>query len=138
VERLEREEELFRRSDVLSVHLPLNKDTAGIISFDKLQWMKPTAIFLNLARGGLVEETGLIRALREGVIGGAGLDVLADEYPSMDNPLFQMDNVVVSPHIAYYSEGSDTDLRNYSIDQVIEALEKGEPEFFLNRKELGR
>ena len=138
VERVEREEELFRRADVLSVHLPLNRDTAGIISYDKLRWMKPTAIFLNLARGGLVEEAGLIRALREGVIGGAGLDVLADEYPSMDNPLFQMDNVVVSPHIAYYSEGSDTDLRNYAVDQVLGALEKGEPEFFLNRKELGR
>ena len=138
VERIAEEDELFRRADVLSVHLPLNKSTAKIINAEKLALMKPTAIFLNLARGGLVDEEALIKALQEGKLGGAGLDVLADEFPSMDNPLFQMDNVIVSPHIAYYSEGSDVDLRNYAINQVIGALENGAPEFFLNKKELGR
>ncbi len=138
VERIEEENELFRRADVLSVHLPLNKSTAKIINGEKMALMKPTAIFLNLARGGLVDEEALIKALQDGKLGGAGLDVLADEFPSMDNPLFQMDNVIVSPHIAYYSEGSDVDLRNYAINQVIGALEDGAPEFFLNKKELGR
>lgn len=138
VERIAEEDELFRRADVLSVHLPLNKSTAKIINAEKLAMMKPTAIFLNLARGGLVDEEALIKALQDGKLGGAGLDVLADEFPSMDNPLFQMDNVIVSPHIAYYSEGSDVDLRNYAINQVIGALENGAPEFFLNKKELGR
>lgn len=138
VKRIEKEEELFRVSDVLSVHLPLNASTAGIISYDKMRLMKPTAIFLNTARGGLVDEPGLIRALQEGAIGGAGLDVLADEFPDMANPLFQMDNVIVTPHIAYYSEGSDVDLRNYACDQVVGALEDGAPQFFLNKKELGR
>ena len=138
VERITEEDELFRRADVLSVHLPLNKSTAKIINADKLALMKPTALFLNLARGGLVDEEALIKALQDGKLGGAGLDVLADEFPSMDNPLFQMDNVIVSPHIAYYSEGSDVDLRNYAINQVIGALENGAPEFFLNKKELGR
>ena len=138
VERIAEEDELFRRADVLSVHLPLNKSTAKIINAEKLAMMKPTAIFLNLARGGLVDEEALIKALQEGKLGGAGLDVLADEFPSMDNPLFQMDNIIVSPHIAYYSEGSDVDLRNYAINQVIGALENGAPEFFLNKKELGR
>lgn len=138
VERIAEEDELFRRADVLSVHLPLNKSTAKIINAEKLALMKPTAIFLNLARGGLVDEEALIKALQDGKLGGAGLDVLADEFPSMDNPLFQMDNVIVSPHIAYYSEGSDVDLRNYAINQVIGALENGAPEFFLNKKELGR
>lgn len=138
VERIAEENELFRRADVLSVHLPLNKSTAKIINAEKLALMKPTAIFLNLARGGLVDEEALIKALQDGKLGGAGLDVLADEFPSMDNPLFQMDNVIVSPHIAYYSEGSDVDLRNYAINQVIGALENGAPEFFLNKKELGR
>ena len=138
VERITEEDELFRRADVLSVHLPLNKSTAKIINAEKLALMKSTALFLNLARGGLVDEEALIKALQEGKLGGAGLDVLADEFPSMDNPLFQMDNVIVSPHIAYYSEGSDVDLRNYAINQVIGALENGAPEFFLNKKELGR
>lgn len=138
VERITDEDELFRRADVLSVHLPLNKSTEKIISAEKMALMKSNAIFINVARGGLVDEEALIKALQEGKLGGAGLDVLADEFPSMDNPLFQMDNVIVSPHIAYYSEGSDVDLRNYAINQVIGALENGEPEFFLNKKELGR
>lgn len=138
VERVTEEAELFRISDILSIHLPLMKSTAKIISYEKIKLMKPHAILINVARGGLIDEEGLIKALQEGVIGGAGLDVLADEYPSMDNPLFQMDNVVVSPHIAYYSEGSDLDLRNIAIDQVIGGLEQGEPKFFVNRKELGR
>lgn len=138
VERVETEEDLFRRADVLSVHLPLTPGTAGIISYEKMKLMKPTAVFLNTARGGLVDEPGLIRALREGVISGAGLDVLAEEYPDMSNPLFQMDNVIITPHIAYYSEGSDVDLRNYACDQIVQALEQGEPEFILNKKELGR
>ena len=138
VKRIEKEEDLFRISDVLSIHLPLNSATAGIITYDKMKLMKSTAIFLNTARGGLVDEDGLIRALQEGTIGGAGLDVLVDEFPDMANPLFQMDNVVVTPHIAYYSEGADVDLRNYACDQVIGALENGAPQFFLNKKELGR
>lgn len=138
VRRIEKEENLFRTADVLSVHLPLNDATAKIISYDKMKLMKPTAVLINTARGGLVDEAGLIRALQEGTIGGAGLDVLADEFPDMSNPLFQMDNVIVTPHIAYYSEGSDVDLRNYACNQVIQALERGEPEFILNKKELGR
>ncbi len=138
VERIVEEKELFRVADVLSVHLPLNEKTAKIISYEKFRLMKPSAIFLNLARGGLVDEAGMIKALQEGTISGAGLDVLTEEYPDMSNPLFQMDNVVVSPHIAYYSEGSDVDLRNFAIDQVVGALEDGEPRFFLNRKQLGR
>ena len=138
VGRIEKEEDLFRTADVLSVHLPLNAATTKIISYDKMKLMKPTAILINTARGGLVDEAGLIRALQEGTIGGAGLDVLADEYPDMSNPLFKMDNVIVTPHIAYYSEGSDVDLRNYACNQVIQALEQGEPEFILNKKELGR
>ena len=138
VRRIENEDELYKIADVLSIHLPLNEATANIVNYEKFKLMKPTAIFLNTARGGLVNEADMIRALQEGVIGGAGLDVLADEFPEMSNPLFQMDNVVVTPHIAYYSEGSDVDLRNYACDQVIQALEEGAPQFFLNKKELGR
>lgn len=138
VERMASEDELLENADVFSIHLPLMASTANIITYEKLKKLKPNAIFLNLARGGLVEEEGLIRALREGVISGAGLDVLADEYPSMDHPLLHMDNVIVTPHIAYYSEGSDRDLRNLSIDQIIETMEQGAPRFLLNGKELNK
>ena len=90
-------------------------------------------VFLALWESGSAKVGDLCRRLYL-----AGLDVLADEHPSLDNPLFQMDNVIVSPHIAYYSEGSDVDLRNGAINQVIGALEHGEPQFFVNRKALGR
>lgn len=137
VERITEESELFRRADVLAVQLNLNEKTAGIISYEKLKLMKPTAIFINTARGGLVDEPGLIRALQEGTIGGAGLDVLADEHPDMSSPLFQMENVCITPHIAYYSTGSDVDLRHAACEQVIGALERGAPEFLLNGAALG-
>ena len=123
---------------MLAVQLNLNEKTAGIISYEKLKLMKPTAIFINTARGGLVDEPGLIRALQEGTIGGAGLDVLADEHPDMSSPLFQMENVCITPHIAYYSTGSDVDLRHAACEQVIGALERGAPGFLLNGAALGR
>lgn len=137
VERISEERSLFQRADVLAVQLNLTPETEGIISYGKLSWMKPSAILINTGRGGLVEEPGLIRALQEGVIGGAGLDVLADETPDMASPLFRMENVCITPHIAYYSAGSDVDLRNRTCDQVLDALTKGAPEFLLNRRELG-
>jgi len=138
VERITDETELFRRADVLAVQLNLNKDTEKIISFEKFKLMKPSAIFINTARGGLVDEEGLVRALQEGIIGGAGLDVLTSEDPDMSSPLFQMENVCITPHIAYYSLGAEIDLRHGACTQVIDALSKGEPEFFLNKKELNR
>lgn len=138
VARIATEDELFACADVLSIHLPLNEKTAKLVNMEKFKLMKPTAIFINTARGGLVDEADMIKALQDGIIGGAGIDVFADEYPDMSNPLFQMDNVIASPHVAYYSEASDVDLRNYAINQVIGGLRDGAPEFFLNKKDLGR
>lgn len=137
VERIREEKELFVRADVLAVQLNLTRETEGIISYEKLRGIKSGAIFINTGRGGLVDEPGLVRALQDGIVGGAGLDVLMDEQPDMSNPLFQMENVCITPHIAYYSIGSDIDLRNGTCNQVIDALTCGMPEFILNRKELG-
>jgi D-3-phosphoglycerate dehydrogenase len=138
VTRITDESELFSRADVLSLHIPLNEKTSRIITYEKIKRMKPSSILINTARGGIVDEAGLIRALQEGLISGAGLDVLKDEYPDMSNPLLHMDNVIVTPHIAYYSEGSEMDLRNFACDQVIGALIDGAPRFFINQKELNR
>lgn len=132
VEHIENEEDIFKEADVLAVQLNLNKDTEGIISYKKIKLMKSSSIFINTARGGLVDEKGLIKALSDKTIGGAGLDVLAEEYPDMDSPIFKMENVCITPHIAYYSTGADIDLRNGTCDQVIEALEHGKPKFLLN------
>ncbi len=92
--------ELLERSDIVSIHAPHNPETERAFDSDALRRMKPTAILLNTARGSLVDEPALVEALREGVIAGAGLDVLEHEPPAPDNPLLTMENVVVTPHVA--------------------------------------
>ena len=91
---------LIRRCDVLSIHCPVNDDTRGSINGDVFAQMKPTAILVNTARGAIVNEADLISALRGGQIMAAGLDVYEQEPPAKDNPLFELDNVVLAPHSA--------------------------------------
>lgn len=92
--------ELLERSDFLSVHTPHNAETEHTIDAGALSRMKPTAILINTARGPIVDEQALIKALLEGTIAGAGLDVLETEPPLPGNPLLTMPNVVVTPHVA--------------------------------------
>lgn len=101
-------DDVFRTSDVLSLHLPLTDQTQEIASRARLRLMKPEAILINVSRGGLIDEGALVELLHEGRLAGAGLDVLNDEPPLHDNPLLAMDNVVLTPHSAWYSlEGVD-------------------------------
>ncbi len=92
--------ELLERCDYLSIHAPLNAETAHIVNADALSQMQPHAIIVNTARGGLIKEDDLIAALQAGKIAAAGLDVLETEPPAQDNPLLSMPNVVVTPHVA--------------------------------------
>lgn len=92
--------ELLERCDYLSIHAPLNTETAHIVNADALNQMQPHAIIVNTARGGLIKEDDLIAALQAGNIAAAGLDVLETEPPAQDNPLLSMPNVVVTPHVA--------------------------------------
>ncbi len=96
-------EELFAQADVVSLNCPQTPDNTGFVNADLLTRMKPTAFFLNLARGGLVNEADLADALNRGVIAGAGLDVVAVEPMVADNPLLKAKNVVFTPHIAWAS-----------------------------------
>lgn len=93
-------EELASESDFISVHTPLNNQTRGLIGADFFKAMKPTAYFINTCRGPVVDEAALIDALRAGELAGAGLDVFEEEPTATDNPLFEMDNVIVTPHSA--------------------------------------
>ena len=97
---------LLAESDVVSVHAPLNDETRGLFNADAFQRMKPGSIFLNTTRGGLMVEADLCQALASGHLRAAGLDVFEQEPPAAENPLFKLDNVVVSPHIAGADETS--------------------------------
>ncbi len=94
-------EELFRESDVLSLHCPLTPQTAGVVNAARLKTMKPGAFLINTSRGGLIVEKDLAEALEQGLIAGAGLDVLSSEPPKPENPLLKARNCLVTPHIAW-------------------------------------
>jgi phosphoglycerate dehydrogenase-like enzyme len=91
---------LLRAADAVTVHVPLNAQTRNLIDAESLSLMKPTAVLVNTARGGLVDEDALATALRAGRILGAGLDVLNQEPPPADHPLFGLPNVILTPHTA--------------------------------------
>lgn len=94
-------DELLSQSDFVSIHCPLTADTKHLINKDKLKLMKSTAFIINTARGAIIQENHLIEALQQGVIAGAALDVQDPEPPALDNPLFAMDNVIMTPHIGW-------------------------------------
>jgi glycerate dehydrogenase len=121
-------DELLRTSDVVSLHVPLNDKTRNMIGAQELAAMKRTALLINTARGGLVDEAALAQALTSGVIGGAGFDVLGKEPPTPDNPLLglRLPNFILTPHVAWASAGAMQTLADMLIDN-IEAYAAGTP-----------
>jgi len=95
--------ELLTESDIVSLHLPLTDKTAGMLDREALATMKTDAVLVNTSRGGVVDEDALVDALRTGGVGAAGLDVFAVEPISTDNPLLGLDNVVLTPHVTWYT-----------------------------------
>jgi D-3-phosphoglycerate dehydrogenase len=96
-------EDLFRRADIVSIHVQLSERSRGLVGAADLALMKPTAFLINTARGPIVEEAALIAALRDKRIGGAGLDVFDSEPLALDHPFRKLDNVVITPHLGYVS-----------------------------------
>jgi glycerate dehydrogenase len=121
-------EEVLRECDVLTLHAPLNDGTRRMIGARELSQMKRTALLINCARGGLVDEAALAGALREGSIAGAGVDVLSNEPPRDGNPLLERDvpNLLVTPHVAWASAEAMQALADQVIDN-IEAFFGGSP-----------
>lgn len=121
-------DELLRTSDVVSLHLPLTDKTRNMIGAAELAAMKKTALLINTARGGLVDEAALADALRNGVIGGAGFDVLTKEPPLPENPLLglKLPNFILTPHVAWASGGAMQTLADMLIDN-IEGFDAGAP-----------
>lgn len=111
-------ETLFRRSDIISLHCPLTPQTEHLVNEKRLAWMKPTAFLLNTSRGLLIDESALAKALNEGRIAGAGLDVLAVEPPTADNPLLRAKNCLITPHIAWATRAARSRLMEAVVENV--------------------
>ncbi len=94
-------EQLLKDSDLISVHCPLTKDTYHLIGKEEMTLLKPNAILVNTARGGIIDEAALIEALQNGKISGAGVDVFENEPVTPEHPLLHMDNVIATPHSAW-------------------------------------
>ena len=132
-------DELLRRSDVVSIHAPATEETRGLFDAEVFAKMKPSAILINTARGALIDEPALVAALREGKIRAAGLDVFAKEPVSPDNPLLQLDNVVLTPHIAGYSEEGMVDYFQAGHRLISDFVLRGQvPESIVNPEVLDK
>ncbi len=123
---------LLRESDFISLHTPLTPETSNMIGYEEFKKMKPTCYFINTARGGCVDQAALIRAVQEGLIAGAGIDVTVDEPIHADNPLLEMPNVILTGHSAWYSTTSDLELFHKPMTQVIMAQKGQWPLYAVN------
>lgn len=123
---------MLERSDYVSLHTPLNDDTRGLIGAKELALMKPSAFLINCARGPIIDEAALYLALRDGKIGGAGLDVMEQGAPSADHPMFQLDNLLVTPHVAFLSQQSVHELEVRTAQATVDVIQGRMPEFLVN------
>jgi D-3-phosphoglycerate dehydrogenase len=125
-------EDLLDEADIISLHVPLNPETYHMIGEKELTRMKKRAILINTCRGKVIDGKALFKALNDGEIAGAGLDVLEKEPPDPDDPLLNCNNLIVTPHAAWYSEESLDRLKNYGMDEVVRVLNGKRPRFVVN------
>jgi D-3-phosphoglycerate dehydrogenase len=125
-------EDLVAQADFVSVHAPLTVETRGVIGEALLRAMKPTAYVINTARGPLVSQDALVRALREGWIAGAALDVLETEPPADVDALRAIETLIVTPHVAFYSEESVQELQRKAAENVVRVLVGDVPRYPVN------
>ena len=125
---------LLETSDVISLHTPLNKSTKYLLGKKEFDQMKPSAFIINTARGGLIDEGALYKALTAKKISGAALDVLENESSNIHNPLFQLDNLILTPHVAFYSETSLVKLRTKLTLDIARVLKGEIPQGLVNQE----
>jgi D-3-phosphoglycerate dehydrogenase len=114
------------RADFVSIHCPKTAETVGMFNADRLRRMKPSAYLVNTARGGIIEEAALYDALTSGELAGAGLDVFAQEPPTVPNPLFELPNVIIAPHVAGVTWEAVDRMSEQTARNILSALD-GEP-----------
>jgi len=127
---------LLRTSDFVSIHTPLSDETYHMMGKDEFDKMKNSAFLINTARGAIIDESALYGALKAEVIAGAAVDVLEQEPPSPDNPLLKLDNFIVTPHSAFYSEDSNRLLSLETTLAVVAVLKGGQPRSLVNPEVL--
>jgi len=125
-------EDVLRQADIVSLHTPLTRETRHLIGEKELRTMKPTAYLVNTSRGGVVDQTALYRALAEGWIAGAALDVFEKEPLAPDHPLTRLPNVVLTPHFASYTDEAFEQLRRKVAQNTIDALCGRVPRYVVN------
>ena len=138
VERAATLDELLAASDFVTLHAPATSATRGLIGERELRLMKPSAYLINTSRGSLVDEAALSRAIAGSWIAGAALDVLTGEPPTAANPLLALDGVLVTPHMAFYSEEAVADLETRAAENVAAVLSGRLPEAVVNPAVLDR
>lgn len=121
-------EQLFRQSDVVSISLALNEDTRNLVNERLLSLMKSTASLVNTARGEVIDEMALTRALAEKRIAGAALDVMANEPPPVDHPLFKLENIIITPHVATITDAAYRKMCVEVAEQVAKFLKGEKPD----------
>jgi D-3-phosphoglycerate dehydrogenase len=126
-------ETAIKNADYISIHMPLNDKTRGIINSKTFAMMKTTAILINTSRGPVIDEDALIKALRKGQINSAGLDVHVKEPLDPDSPLMSIKNCVLTDHVGWYSEESLVDLKRKAAENVRDVLKGEKPAYPVNR-----
>ena len=129
---------VLKESDFISVHCPLNERTRHLIGEKEFQKMEKKPLIINTSRGPIIDEVALIRALTKGQVSGAGLDVLEKEPPDPQNPLLKMENVIIAPHISFYSEESISELKRRTAENVSAVLLGKWPKSVVNREVVGK
>lgn len=131
-------EELFDAAQVLSIHVPLTADTMRMVDADALSRLPAGAVVVNTARGQVIDEAALVAALDSGHLGGAGLDVLAEEPPPADHPLLGRDDVIVTPHAAWYSQAAERKVRELGSEYALAAYRGERCDGLFNPEALDR
>ena len=132
IEKVESVGEVMERADFISIHVPHTPETHHLINGEMLSKMKTSAYIINCARGGVVDEKALYNALKENKIAGAALDVYEEE-PAKNNPLFELDNAVFTPHIGASTKEGQIRAGTICAEQILKVLEGKEPDFWVNR-----
>ena len=129
---------VLKESDFISIHCPLNDSTRHLIGEQAFKKMEQKPLLINTSRGPIIDEKALIEALEKGLISGAGLDVLEKEPPDPQNPLLKMENVILSPHVSFYSEESISELKRRTAKNVSDVLMGRWPRSVVNQEVKGK